>query len=72
MICKAAQEMHRGLHDGDLGGRVFKKRIALAGGGKSGGARAIIVYQIGEIMFFIDGWAKALYRKREKKFLMPC
>jgi hypothetical protein len=34
--------MEQGLIDADLGGGLFKKRIALPGRGKSGGARTLI------------------------------
>jgi hypothetical protein len=39
VLCAAVTEMVQGLIDADLGGGVVKKRIALAGRGKSGGAR---------------------------------
>lgn len=33
-LCKAVEEMERGLVDADLGGNVLKKRVALPGRGK--------------------------------------
>lgn len=42
---------------GALGGGVIKRRIAL-GAGSSGGARAIIVFHLGDKIFFLDGWDK--------------
>jgi hypothetical protein len=54
----AVDEMERGLIDADLGGHVVKKRVALAGRGKSGGARTLIAYQVGDKAFFVYGFAK--------------
>jgi hypothetical protein len=54
----AVDEMESGLIDADLGGHVVKKRVALAGRGKSGGARTLIAYQVGEKAFFVYGFAK--------------
>lgn len=31
MLCKAVEEMMQGLIDADLGGKIVKKRVALAG-----------------------------------------
>ncbi len=36
-LCKAVQEMESGLVDADLGGFLYKKRVARPGAGKSGG-----------------------------------
>jgi hypothetical protein len=41
-LCTAVSEMNEGLIDADLGGDVVKKRVALPGRGKSGGARTIV------------------------------
>jgi hypothetical protein len=38
-LCKAVREMEEGLIDADLGGFLYKKRVARPGGGKSGGYR---------------------------------
>ncbi|MET0029677.1 MAG: type II toxin-antitoxin system RelE/ParE family toxin [Candidatus Thiodiazotropha sp.] len=54
----AVDEMEQGLIDADLGGQVVKKRVALAGRGKSGGARTLIAYRVGDKVFFIYGFAK--------------
>jgi hypothetical protein len=54
----AVDEMERGLIDADLGGHVVKKRVALAGRGKRGGARTLIAYQVGDKAFFVYGFAK--------------
>ena len=41
-LCKAISEMVAGLVDANLGGGVVKKRVALPGRGKSGGARTLV------------------------------
>ena len=50
--------MERGLIDADLGGHVYKKRVAIQGRGKSGGVRTLIAYQVQDRAFFIYGFAK--------------
>lgn len=54
----AAREMKQGLIDADLGGHVVKKRVALAGQGKRGGARTIVATKLGKRWFFIYGFRK--------------
>jgi hypothetical protein len=54
----AVDQMQRGLVDADLGGYVFKKRVAIGGRGKSGGARTLLAYKAGGKVFFIYGFAK--------------
>lgn len=58
MLQLAVDEIERGLIDADLGSYLVKKRVALAGRGKSGGARTIVVYQAGDRAFFVYGFAK--------------
>jgi hypothetical protein len=62
-------EMERGLPDADLGGNVYKKRIARAGAGKSGGYRAIVFFKSGERTFFVYGFAKSDRDNIDKKEL---
>ena len=45
-LCKAVQEMEAGLVDADLGGFLYKKRVARPGGGKSGGYRTLLSARI--------------------------
>jgi hypothetical protein len=52
------REMEAGALGNNLGGNVFKKRIALTGRGKRGGARTIIAYKADTKAFFIVGFAK--------------
>jgi hypothetical protein len=56
----AAEEVVLGRFEADLGGYLFKKRIARQGGGKSGGYRTIIGYRRGSTdrVIFLFGFAK--------------
>ncbi len=54
----AVAEIVKGLIDANLGGFVYKKRIPLPGRGKRGGARTLVAYNKGDIIFFIFGFAK--------------
>ena len=56
---KAISQMQQGLIDADLGGNVFKQRIARPGQGKSRGYRTIIFFKEGERAFFVYGFAKS-------------
>lgn len=57
-LLKAADAVASGQWDADLGGGVFKQRVAREGGGKSGGFRVIVVCKIGGHIFFVHGFAK--------------
>ena len=57
-LCAAVLEMERGLIDADLGGGVVKKRVALPGRGKSGGARTLVATNKGNRWFFVFGFEK--------------
>lgn len=57
-LLEAANAVASGLSDADLGGGVFKQRIAREGGGKSGGFRTIILFKVGGHSFFVHGFAK--------------
>jgi hypothetical protein len=56
---KAVSDAEKGLIDADLGGGVIEQRIARAGGGKSGGFGAIVLFRSGERAFFVHGFAKS-------------
>jgi hypothetical protein len=58
-LLRAATAVSNGRWDADLGGGVFKQRVARAGGGKSGGFRTIIVFRAGGHSFFVFGFAKS-------------
>lgn len=50
--------LERGLVDADLGGNVYKKRIAQGGRGKSGSARTLLAFRAGDHTFYMYGFAK--------------
>jgi hypothetical protein len=54
----AINEMEDSLIDVDLGGNVFKKRIAFLGMGKRSGARTIVASKYSGRWFFLFGFAK--------------
>ena len=57
-LCTAVVEMAQGLVDADLGGAIVKKRVELAGRGKSAGARTLIATNKGNRWFFVYGFEK--------------
>jgi len=65
-LVKALEEIARGLVDAQLGDCLYKKRIGVAGRGKSGGIRAILIYKDGDLAVFLHGYAK-----NEKDNLSP-
>lgn len=75
-ISKAIDELNAGLHDGNLGGNVYKKRVGLAGRGKRSGARTIIAIRIAidvtSNAFLLYGYPKNklanITREEEKAF----
>lgn len=71
-LCQAAQEMENGLIDADLGGLLFKKRVARLGSGKSGSYRTLLSAKIDNRYVFLHGFAKsakANISQNEKKAL---
>ncbi len=57
-LLSAVYEMKDGLMDANLGGSVYKKRVALQGRGKRGGARTLVAFKREDKIFFIYGFAK--------------
>jgi hypothetical protein len=73
-LCQAAAEAFAGHYDVDLGGYLFKKRIARQGGGKSGGYRTILGFRKSDSdrIFFLYGFpknARANINSRERSAL---
>ncbi|MDN5752390.1 MAG: type II toxin-antitoxin system RelE/ParE family toxin, partial [Nitrosospira sp.] len=58
-LCKAVKEMESGLIDADLGGSLYKKRVARTGSGKSGGYRTLLSARIGGRYVFLHGFPKS-------------
>ena len=59
VLCKAVREMESGLVDADLGGLLYKKRVARPGSGKSGGYRTLLAARIGSRYVFLYGFPKS-------------
>ena len=57
-LCAAVEEMAQGLIDADLGGGVVKKRVAMPGRGKRGGARTLLATNKASRWFFVFGFEK--------------
>ncbi len=57
-LLKAIDEMEQGLVDADLGGNLYKKRVALPGRGKSGSTRTLIATNRQNRWFFMFGFEK--------------
>ena len=56
---EAVNQLEAGQADADLGGGVYKVRIARSGEGKSGGYRVIVFFKSEERTFFVYGFAKS-------------
>ena len=57
-LLKAIDEMEQGLVDADLGGNIYKKRVALPGRGKSGSTRTLIATNRQNRWVFMFGFEK--------------
>ena len=57
-LLKAIDEMEQGLVDADLGGNIYKKRVALPGRGKSGSTRTLIATNRQDRWFFMFDFEK--------------
>jgi len=58
-LIRACKEMSQGLYDADLGGGLYKKRIASLSKGKQGGYRTIVGANVGDKYFFLYAFAKS-------------
>ena len=47
-LLQAVKEIDKGLLEGDLGGNVYKKRVAIGNRGKSRGARTIVATKLSD------------------------
>ena len=64
--------MESGLIDADLGGLLYKKRVARPGAGKSGGYRTLLSARVSHRYIFLHGFSKsdkANITRDEKKAL---
>lgn len=72
VLCAAIEEMQQGLIDADLGGHLYKKRVALPGRGKSGSTRTLVATNKEDKWFFLYGFEKnekGNISKKEKEAL---
>lgn len=58
-LCIAAREIEQGIFEADLGGGVCKKRVAIAGKGKSGSTRTLVAKKHERAIFFLVGREKS-------------
>jgi hypothetical protein len=56
---RVIRQLELGEIDADLGGHVFKQRIARPGEGSSGGYRVVVFFKSEEKAFFVYGFAKS-------------
>jgi len=66
---EAVNQLEKGQADADLGGDVYKMRIARSGGGKSGGHRVIVFFRNKERTFFAYGFTKSNQSNIDRKEL---
>jgi len=55
---EAALEVGRGRYAANLGGGLYKQRVALVGRGKSGGARTLLCFNHRDRVIFLFGFKK--------------
>jgi hypothetical protein len=55
----AVEEIVAGIVEADLGGNLYKKRIATRGRGKSGSVRTILTYSAGNKTFYLYAFEKS-------------
>jgi hypothetical protein len=58
VLIDAVAELDQGLIDAHLGANVVKKRVGIAGRGKSAGLRTILAFKFKDRAFFLYGFAK--------------
>jgi len=58
-LCVAAREIEQGIFEADMGGGVCKKRVAIAGKGKSGSTRTLVAKKHERAIFFLVGREKS-------------
>ena len=56
---EAVNQLEAGQAGVNLGGNVYKVRVARSGEGKSGGYRVIVLFRSGERTFCVYGFAKS-------------
>jgi len=56
---ESVNQLEAGQADANLGGNVYKLRVARSGKGKSGGYRVIVLFRKGDKIFYVYGFAKS-------------
>jgi len=59
VLCGAVREMECGIVVADLGGHLYKLRVARPGGGKRDGYRTLLSARIGSRYVFLHGYPKS-------------
>ena len=67
---EAVSKLEAGQADANLGGDVYKVRVARPGKGKSGGYRVIVLFRSEERMFYVYGFAKSKMANISEKDLL--
>ena len=62
----AAEEMRKGIIHADLGGNVYKQRVAVPGRGKRGGSRVIVAANLHDRWIFVH-----VYLKKDQDGIAP-
>jgi hypothetical protein len=57
-LINSAIDVSKGRYDANLGGSIYKKRVATKGRGKSGSARTIVAFKVRGHVFFLYGFEK--------------
>ncbi len=57
-LIEGIEEIEKGIYDANLGGCIYKKRMAIPGKGKRGSLRTIVAYKVSDKAIFIYGYAK--------------
>ncbi len=59
LLCEAVNDIEKGNVEANLGGNLFKKRIATKGRGKSGSVRTLLAYSAHRRTFFLYAFEKS-------------
>jgi len=58
-LTRSLNEVIGGTFEANLGGHIYKKRVARSGKGKSGGFRTIICFKQNDRAIFVHGFSKS-------------
>ena len=68
-LAEAVKQLEAGQANANLGGNVYKLRVARSGEGKSSGYRVIVLFRSGDKTFYVYGFAKSERDNIDKKEL---